>query len=158
MTSDRDRSTGGTANEPGGTAPAPGGTANAPSGSLNALGGSRPRLIRRTELRDDPTPTPGMRRVHAIEANGLTSGLVQTAPGKQSGWHHHGDHETSIHVLAGILRMEDATGAFDAQPGDFIHVPAGAVHRESNPSDVESVAVFSRAGRGAVTVNVDGPA
>ena len=116
------------------------------------------RLIRPADLRADPTPTPGMSRVHAIEVNGLTSGLVRTAPGMRSGWHHHGDHETSIHVLAGILRMEHATGVVDAQPGDFIHVPAGAVHRESNPSDVESVAVFSRAGSGAVTVNVEGPA
>ena len=131
---------------------------NAPGGTRDAPGGTRLRLIRPAELRTDPAPTPGMTRAHAIEANGLTSGIVRTAPGMLSGWHHHAGHETSIHVLQGILRMEHATGVFDARPGDFIHVPGGAIHRESNPSEVESVAVFSRAGTGAVTVNVDGPA
>jgi hypothetical protein len=38
-------------------------------------------------------------------------------------------------------------------------VPAGTVHRELNPSPTrESLAVIARAGRGAPTVNVDGPA
>jgi mannose-6-phosphate isomerase-like protein (cupin superfamily) len=54
--------------------------------------------------------------------------------------------------------MEFAGGAFDAREGDFIHVPAGAVHRESNPGTEANLAVFSRAGSGIVTVNVDAPA
>ncbi|MHB8632236.1 MAG: cupin domain-containing protein, partial [Candidatus Limnocylindria bacterium] len=91
------------------------------------------QLIRGDALRPDPNPTPGMTRAQAISANGLTSGTVSTAPGVMSGWHHHGTHETSIYVLRGALHMEFAGGAFDARAGDFIHVPAGAVHRESNP-------------------------
>jgi len=74
-----------------------------------------------------------------------------------SGWHHHGTHETSIHVLRGSLRMEFADGTIEATEGDFIHVPAGAVHRESNPGSEPNLAVFSRAGSGTVTVNVEAP-
>jgi len=116
------------------------------------------KLIHEDALRPDPTPTAGMTRAHAITADGLTSGTVSTKPGVMSGWHHHGTHETSIYVVRGTLRMEFLGGAFDAHAGDFIHVPAGAVHRESNPGDDANLAVFSRAGTGAVTVNIDGPA
>ena len=42
--------------------------------------------------------------------------------------------------------------------GDFVHVPKGAIHRESNPDDNESRLVVVRAGRGPAVVNVDGPA
>ena len=125
--------------------------------SENAPGGTRLRLIKKDALHADPTPTEGMTRDHAIEASGLTSGTVTTAPGAISGWHHHGSHETSIYVVKGTLHMEDAGGAFDAREGDFIHVPAGAVHRESNPGTEPNFAVFSRAGTGTVTVNVEAP-
>jgi uncharacterized RmlC-like cupin family protein len=116
------------------------------------------RLIKKDALGSDPNPTPGMTRAHAITADGLTSGTVSVGPGVQSGWHHHGTHETSIYVLRGTLHMEFAGGAFDAREGDFIHVPAGAVHRESNPGTEPNLAVFSRAGTGTVTVNVEAPA
>ena len=43
-------------------------------------------------------------------------------------------------------------------PGDFIHVPAHTVHRESNPTGQRATAVIARAGAGVPTVNVDGPA
>ena len=115
------------------------------------------RLIKKDALGADPNPTPGMQRAHAITVDGLTSGTVSVAPGVISGWHHHGTHETSIHVLKGSLRMEFAGGAFEAKQGDFIHVPAGAVHRESNPGSEPNLAVFSRAGSGTVTVNVEAP-
>ena len=115
------------------------------------------RLIKKDALQADPTPTPGMTRAQAIGENGLTSGTVTSSPGMVSGWHHHGTHETSIYVLKGTLRMETAGTAFDAHEGDFIHVPAGAVHRESNPGSEPNLGVFSRAGTGAVTVNVEDP-
>jgi len=116
------------------------------------------RLIKKDALQADPNPTAGMTRKHAITTDGLTSGTVTTAPGVMSGWHHHGTHETSIYVVRGTLRMEFANGAFEARAGDFIHVPPGAVHRESNPGSEPNLAVFSRAGTGTVTVNVDAPA
>jgi uncharacterized RmlC-like cupin family protein len=115
------------------------------------------RLIKTGALGPDPNPTPGMTRAHAIIVDGLTSGTVSVAPGVMSGWHHHGTHETSMYVLRGTLHMEFAGGGFDAREGDFIHIPAGAAHRESNPGSEPNLAVFSRAGSGTVTVNVEAP-
>jgi uncharacterized RmlC-like cupin family protein len=41
--------------------------------------------------------------------------------------------------------------------GDFVHVPAFTIHRESNPTDEPSLAVIARAGGGIPTVNVEEP-
>src|SRR5881227_2242648 len=118
------------------------------------------RHVAPDQLRD-ADPTPGMRRQLAFEAPGLWAGLVHTEPGATSGWHHHGEHETSLYVVEGRMRLEFGPGGRDvdeAGPGEFVHVPAGTVHRESNPSPAqESTAVIARAGRGAPTVNVEGP-
>src|SRR5439155_27224323 len=103
----------------------------------------------------------GIIRERAIEVEGMWAGLARTAPNAASGWHHHGEHETSIYVTTGRLRMESGPGGrevIDAVAGDFLHVPPGAIHRESNPADSESTLVVVRAGRGVPTVNVDGPA
>ncbi len=109
---------------------------------------------------EDADPTPGMRRQRAVDVPGLWSGLVRTDPGSTSGWHHHGDHETSLYVVSGCMRLEFGPGgrsAADAGPGDFVHVPAHAVHRESNPTDSPATAVIARSGVGVPTVNVDAP-
>jgi uncharacterized RmlC-like cupin family protein len=45
----------------------------------------------------------------------------------------------------------------EAQPGDFVRVPRGAVHRESNPSAQPADIVVVRAGRGESIYNVAGP-
>jgi uncharacterized RmlC-like cupin family protein len=111
--------------------------------------------------RVEADPTPGVVRERAIEVDGLWAGVARTAPGKTSAWHHHGDYVTSIYVVSGRLKMEsgvDGRDVADAVAGDFLHVPAHAIHRESNPGDVESEIVVVRAGRGVPTVNVDGPA
>lgn len=108
----------------------------------------------------DADPTPGMRRRRAVDAPGLWSGIVHTQPGATSGWHHHGEHETSLYVVEGAMRLEFGPGGaevVDAGPGDFVHVPPHVVHRESNPADRVATAVIARAGAGAPTVNVDGP-
>ena len=109
----------------------------------------------------DADPTPGMHRQQAIGVPGLWAGLVHTEPGATSGWHHHGDHETSLYVVSGAMRLEFGPGGgsvVDAGPGDFIHVPPHTVHRESNPTGQRATAVIARAGAGVPTVNVDGPA
>ncbi len=120
------------------------------------------RLIRAEgRSRLDTTQTPGMIREQAIAVAGLWAGTVRTEPRMSSGWHHHGDHETSIYVLSGKLRLEFGAGGAkvaEASPGDFLHVPAHTIHRESNPTDVPAEAVVVRAGRGEVVFNVDGPA
>ena len=108
----------------------------------------------------DADPTPGMRRRRAIDVPGLWSGVVHTEPGATSGWHHHGDHETSLYIVAGRMRLEFGPGGqsvVEAGPGEFVHVPKHVVHRESNPVGETALAVIARSGSGEPTVNVDGP-
>ena len=110
-------------------------------------------------------PTPGMSRRVGLEVdgpvNGMWTGTVDTEAGAASGWHHHGEHETTLYVVRGRMRLESGHGGehvVEAGPGDFLHVPAYAVHRESNPGEEPSHAVVVRCGRGAPTTNVSGPA
>ena len=108
----------------------------------------------------DADPTPGVRRLRAIDTPGLWSGVAQTDPGATSGWHHHGEHETSLYVVSGAVRLEFGPGGeqvAEAGPGEFVHVPAHTIHRESNPTGELAIVVIARAGSGAVTVNLDGP-
>jgi uncharacterized RmlC-like cupin family protein len=121
-----------------------------------------PAEVRRIspEERTDGPPTAGMIREEAIATDGMWAGLVRTDPGIVSGWHHHGDYESTIYVLTGALRMEFGPGGadvIDAGPGDFLFVAAGAVHRESNPTDEESRVIVVRSGSGDPVTNVDGP-
>lgn len=105
--------------------------------------------------------TPGMTREQAIALDGLWAGLVRTDAQMTTGWHHHADYDTSIYVVSGRLRIESGPAGdavVEAGPGDFLHVPRGAIHREGNPGEVESHLVVVRAGRGPAVVNVDGPA
>ncbi|MGZ4436271.1 MAG: cupin domain-containing protein [Nocardioides sp.] len=114
------------------------------------------RVIRAADLLA-ADPTPGMVRERAFEVALLWAGRVITAPGAVSGWHHHDRNESSLYVVSGVLRLEfeGHDGYLDAGPGDFVHVPAFTVHRESNPTDEPSVAVIARAGGGIPTVNVE---
>jgi uncharacterized RmlC-like cupin family protein len=105
--------------------------------------------------------TPGMTREQAIAVEAMWAGLVRTEAHMTTGWHHHADYDTSIYVVRGSLRMESGPGGcdvVDARPGDFLHVPKGAIHREGNPGSEESHLVVVRAGRGPAVVNVEGPA
>jgi len=116
-------------------------------------------LIRPAE-RVEGDITPGMIREQAISQEGLWAGLARTEAHMTSAWHHHGDYDTSIYVLTGALRMESGPGGesvVDAGPGDFLHVPKWAIHRESNPGETESQIIVVRAGHGAPVINVDGP-
>lgn len=124
---------------------------------MQTRGMSEPvRVIREVEL-VATDPTAGMLRKKAFELPILWAGRVETAPGAISGWHHHDLNETSLYVVSGILRLEfdGGEGYLDAMPGDFIHVPAYTIHRESNPTDEPSVAIIARAGGGIPTVNVE---
>lgn len=117
------------------------------------------RLIKPEERREGQA-TPGMRREEAIVTDRMWAGLVVTAPGMVSGWHHHGDYETAICVLTGAFRMEFGPGGgevLEAGPRDFLFVEPGAIHRESNPSAEDGTAVTFRSGSGEPVFNVDGP-
>lgn len=119
------------------------------------------RLIRATERSTETQQTSGMTREVAIAKEGIWAAFVRTEPRMASGWHHHAAYETAIFVTKGRLRFEFGRGggsSIEAGPGDFIHVPPGAVHRESNPGDVEGEIVVVRAGTGTPNVNVEGPA
>jgi uncharacterized RmlC-like cupin family protein len=113
---------------------------------------------------DDRMPgpsTPGMARQQAFVTDQMWAGLARTQAGMVSGWHHHGDYQTTIYVLTGALRLEfgpDGSNTVEARPGDFVYVPKGVVHRESNPSAEPGDIVVVRTGRGESTINVDGPA
>ena len=116
------------------------------------------RVVSKSELQASD-PTPGMQRREAFAVPGLWAGTVETSPGAVSGWHHHDRNETSLYVVSGVLRLEfeGYDGHLDAHAGDFVHVPAFTVHRESNPTDETSVAAIARAGGGTPTVNVGPP-
>ncbi len=115
----------------------------------------------RPEERVEGASTPGMAREEAVSVEGMWAGLVRTEARMISGWHHHGDHETSIYVITGALRIEsgpNGEAVLEAGPGDFLHVPKGAIHRESNPGETESLLVVVRAGQGPSVINLDAPA
>ena len=126
------------------------------------MNGELPRPVRVFTPTDltSTDPTPGMNRALAFELPLLWAGQVVTEPGAVSGWHHHERNESSLYIVRGVLRLEceGNDGYLDAGPGDFVHVPAWTVHRESNPTREPSLAVIARAGGGIPTVNVDAPA
>jgi len=55
-------------------------------------------------------PTAGMVREEAFNTQRSWAGSVRTAPHVTSGWHHHGDNETTIYVLSGVCRLESGPG------------------------------------------------
>jgi uncharacterized RmlC-like cupin family protein len=101
-----------------------------------------------------------MVREEAVSTEGMWAGLGRTEPGMTSGWHHHGAYESAIYVFSGALRMEFGPGGTEilvGERGDFLYVAPGTVHRESNPTDEESLIVVVRAGSGEPVFNVNGP-
>jgi len=112
------------------------------------------------EERVEGQSTQGISREQAVQTDGMWSGFARTEPGMVSGWHHHGEYETTIYVLSGSLRMEFGSGgeeSFEAKPGDFVFVGKHVVHRESDPSSEGATLVVVRAGQGEPVSNVDGP-
>jgi uncharacterized RmlC-like cupin family protein len=129
------------------------------AGKLNHVAAEPIRKVA-PEERVPGAVTPGMNREEAFNTGDVWAGFVRTDVGMMSGWHHHGEHDSVIYVLSGSMRMESGPGGADvleAGPGDFLHVPAGAVHRESNPAGEEARIVVFRSGTGPVVINVDGP-
>jgi uncharacterized RmlC-like cupin family protein len=111
-------------------------------------------------LRQTDQQTPGVLREQAFSTDDVWIGLVTTEPGDMSAWHHHGDHDTYAYVVSGRKLIEYGPGgtrSLSAEPGDFIHLPKGLIHREGNPSTEVSRSIASRLGSGPPTINVDGP-
>jgi uncharacterized RmlC-like cupin family protein len=117
------------------------------------------RLVRPNE-RTENSPTLGMIREQALDTEGLWAGIAHTDAGMVSGWHHHGDYESTIYILTGSMRMEfgpRGEETLDAVPGDFLYIAPHAIHREGNPSSEPGSAVVVRAGHGEPVFNVEGP-
>lgn len=125
------------------------------------MGERRPEVIRAAERRQAPGPvTPGMNRELAFAAEDRWVGYVRTERGVKSGWHHHGETDTYIHVVRGSIELEFGPGGRQklvGEAGDFAHIPAGVVHREGTPPGEAGEAVVVRIGRGQPVFNVDGP-
>ena len=122
---------------------------------------SETRLVRASERRRETTQTPGMAREEAVRTDAVWAGIAVTAGGTFSGWHHHGAHESVIHVKKGRLRLEFGPGgasAVEAAAGDTLYVAPGEIHREGNPGDEPSEIFVVRSGHGEIVVNVAGPA
>ena len=118
------------------------------------------RLVRAGERRRETTQTPGMEREEAVRTARLWAGTAKTAGHTFSGWHHHGAHESVIHVVRGRLRLEFGAGGHDvleAVAGDTLYVAPGEVHREGNPADETSEILVVRSGEGEIVVNFAGP-
>jgi uncharacterized RmlC-like cupin family protein len=131
------------------------------AGSPTTTGNERTHLVRANERRRETNQTPGMEREQAVQTPGMWAGIARTAAGTFSGWHHHGAHESVIHVLRGRVRLEYGPGghtALEAAPGETLYVAPGEVHREGNPGEEQSEIVVVRGGQGDLVVNVPGPA
>jgi len=123
------------------------------------------KVVRPGERDAATAQTPGMARVAGIAtstcgSSGVWMGEVTTEPRFRSGAHHHGDVESAIYVMRGRLRMrwgERLEHAVEAEPGDFVFVPAQTVHQEMSASDEQLVVILARGGQENVVVNVDLP-
>lgn len=102
-------------------------------------------------------PTPGMERFQAVVLDDVWSGIMRAEAGSASGWHHHGAHDTVAYVVRGAFRVETRGGVVQGDPGDFVHVPAHTVHRETNPTGEPSEVVIVRRGTGPVVVDAEAP-
>jgi uncharacterized RmlC-like cupin family protein len=121
----------------------------------------RPTVVKAAERHAQTGQTIGMVREEAFQSDNTWAGVARTAANAVSGWHHHGDHESTIYVLSGRIRIECGPGGrtvLDGGAGDFLFIPAREIHREGNPTDATTEIVLVRAGQGEVVVNVDGPA
>jgi len=106
-------------------------------------------------------PAGGMIREEVLRSDKSWVGLAYTVPGSDSGWHHHGDHESYIYIVSGLGHFDFGPAGRDtceAEPGDFVYVPRGAIHRETNPGGEDALLVVIRVGEGEPVINVDGPA
>jgi uncharacterized RmlC-like cupin family protein len=109
------------------------------------------KLIRPDDREHQRDNHPGMSREIAISrltvgSDSLYASVVKTPPGGSTRVHHHGPCETSIYVISGRARLAWGPNGTEheliADPGDFIYIPAGEIHVESNVSLTEPLQVL----------------
>jgi len=103
---------------------------------------------------------PGFFRKKLFQSDRVTLSETHIAPGKVSGWHHHGTRELYGVVIAGTIRLEfgpSGATAVEASRGDYFHIPPGLVHRDVNRTGEETVVAAVSIGEGPLTLEVAGP-
>jgi uncharacterized RmlC-like cupin family protein len=119
-----------------------------------------PRTVPPSALVEPPElRTSGMRRRQAFAAEDRWVGYVTSEPGAWSGWHHHGEHDTYLYIVAGGIEFEygKAHDRVSVTAGEFGLMPNHVVHRErAAPGDTAEV-VLVRIGHGPTVFNVDRP-
>jgi quercetin dioxygenase-like cupin family protein len=107
-----------------------------------------------------PAATGGFGRRQAFETENVRVGETRVSPGAASPWHHHCTRTLYGFVVTGQLVLEfGRRGGETVRPsaGDFFRIPAGLVHRDVNPGEVETHVVSVILGEGPATVEVRGP-
>jgi uncharacterized RmlC-like cupin family protein len=116
---------------------------------------SREQLERPTDEQSS-----GMQRGEAFAHEGVWAGFSAFPGGATTGWHHHGDYATYAYIAEGGMTVEfgkDGAEVVQLKAGDFVHIPARMVHRESVPQHGGAGVVVRVGGRGPTVYNVDGP-
>jgi mannose-6-phosphate isomerase-like protein (cupin superfamily) len=96
--------------------------------------------IRRASIGPDLVRSTGT-EVDYLATGALTGGLFglyrwSMGPGRGGADpHFHRTVAESFFILSGTVKIYDGTGWFDAQVGDFVHVPPGGIHAFSNESN-----------------------
>jgi uncharacterized RmlC-like cupin family protein len=110
------------------------------------------RRVRPEALSDATAQTPGLTRAEAISgrtvgAQHLWLGKAVAPAGKVSAVHHHGESETALYVLRGRVTLffgEGLRQRLDVQAGDYLFVPAWAIHAEGNLGDEDAEGLVAR--------------
>jgi uncharacterized RmlC-like cupin family protein len=118
--------------------------------------------IRPDGLSGATAQTPGMDRTEVISgrtvgAQHLWMGRAFAPAGKVSGVHHHAEGESAIYVLRGRLTLffgEGLRERLELRAGDYLFVPAWAIHAEGNLSAEDGEALVVRSTPEAIVVNL----
>ena len=120
------------------------------------------RRVRPEALSGATAQTPGLARAEAISgrtvgAQHLWMGKAVAPAGQVSGVHHHAAGETAIYVLRGRVTLffgEGLRERLEVQAGDYLFVPAWAIHAEGNLSDADAEALVVRSTPEAIAVDL----
>jgi uncharacterized RmlC-like cupin family protein len=121
---------------------------------------SRPVVVHHPDEGMPGPETPDTVRRQGYLRDGRWADWIRNDAGDASGWHHHAGNETYVYVGRGSLTIHFGPGGADsvvARAGDFIHVPAGTIHRETTGKDSDLDAFVLRFGGEPEQVVVDGP-
>jgi hypothetical protein len=96
----------------------------------------------------------------AVITEGMWAGLVRTEPHIVSGWHHHGDYETSTYVISGLFAWNPAREVSRSARAVLVASCSclKVLSIVMNPGDIESHIDVVRSGMGTAVINVDAQA